>query len=508
MLKGTAEVLKGTASERFPRVTPGKKGARLGYCLVMLLLHVGPLGKTLTECCALVSIFLLAAPMMHRYSLDRFKKAQTEEPFSVNNGASVQGSGSVSSTQPRLPFVSLQARSSTAITSQMLPPASQKPLAGEQVTAPSSSVGGGQSTWQPPDWAVEPRPGLYWLDVLKDGDVVDKINLEKRRNIFGRQAVMCDFVLDHPSVSRQHAVVVQHKNGRFNFISPCIQVYFSGYLYLVEVTFTFEDCKLCSVYVIDLGSVHGTFVANERLSKESPLELEVGQSLKFAASTRSYVLRKGVAQVPQLSQPPVNFVLPPPPDPSDEEAVVAYNTLLNKLGMFRQNQDVLNASKKLVSKSHPTERSSKRVKKARVTFRDQYNGVLVEVVGISDGADVSMEPGPLGVKEGSLVGRFDDLVEITVIPKGKESVSKASHSTSARGVTEKLQQFIEKVKSPAKESLYDDSIAVSNPWAKIGDKDTVSLNGEKEEARDKSSETLRQASSTMDDDLDDLFGDA
>ncbi|MCO5603059.1 hypothetical protein L7F22_057202 [Adiantum nelumboides] len=177
-------------------------------------------GKTLNECCALVVIFLLAAPMMHRYSLDRFKKAQTEEPFSVNNGAAVQGSGSVSSTQPCLPFVSMQARtpfSSTAITSQMLPPASQKPLAVEQVTAPSASVGGGQSTWQPPDWAVEPRPGLYWLDVLKDGDVVEKINLEKRRNIFGRQAVMCDFVLDHPSVSRQHAVVVQHKNGRSGF---------------------------------------------------------------------------------------------------------------------------------------------------------------------------------------------------------------------------------------------------------------------------------------------------
>ncbi|KAI5069309.1 hypothetical protein GOP47_0015610 [Adiantum capillus-veneris] len=255
-------------------------------------------------------------------------------------------------------------------------------------------------------------------------------------------------------------------------------------------------------------TVHGTFVANERLSKDSPVELEVGQSLKFAASTRSYVLRKGVAQTPQLSQPPVNFVLPPPPDPSDEEAVVAYNTLLNRLGMFSQNQDVLNSSKKFTSKSQPTERPSKRVKKARVTFRDQYNGVLVEVVGISDGADVSTEPGPLGVKEGSLVGRFDDLVEVTVIPKGKESITKASHSTSARGVTEKLQQFIEKVKSPAKGSLYDDSIAVSNPWAKVGDNDGVSLNGEKGEAKDVTSEASKLTSSSMDDDLDDLFGDA
>ncbi|KAI5069310.1 hypothetical protein GOP47_0015611 [Adiantum capillus-veneris] len=176
-----------------------------------------------------IVLLQFAAPIMHRYSLDRFKKAQTEEPFSVNNGAVAQVAGSVASTQSRPPFTSMPARSpfpSTAITNQMLPPASQKSVAVEQVASPSSSIGGGQSTWQPPDWAVEPRPGLYWLDVVKDGEVVDKINLEKRRNIFGRQAIMCDFVLDHPSVSRQHAVVVQHKNGRSDLSqSLCRVVY-------------------------------------------------------------------------------------------------------------------------------------------------------------------------------------------------------------------------------------------------------------------------------------------
>lgn len=90
----------------------------------------------------------------------------------------------------------------------------------------------------------------------------------------------------------------------------------------------------CSVYVIDLGSVHGTFVANERLSKDNPVELEVGQSLRFAASTRSYVLRK-IVQGSALArtEPPANFVYPPAPDASDEEAVVAYNTSLNRLGV-------------------------------------------------------------------------------------------------------------------------------------------------------------------------------
>lgn len=81
------------------------------------------------------------------------------------------------------------------------------------VQTSSTALGQGQSNWQPPDWAVEFKNGLYVLEVLKEGGLVDKICLEKRRALFGRQAILCDYVLDHPSVSRQHAAVVQHKNG-------------------------------------------------------------------------------------------------------------------------------------------------------------------------------------------------------------------------------------------------------------------------------------------------------
>ena len=83
---------------------------------------------------------------------------------------------------------------------------------------------------------------------------------------------------------------------------------------------------MCSIYVIDLGSVHGTFVANERVTKDNPVELEIGQSLCFAASSRSYILRKNTASLLPMQQLPPQFTLPDPPDPSDEDAVVAYST--------------------------------------------------------------------------------------------------------------------------------------------------------------------------------------
>eukprot|EP00249_Psilotum_nudum_P022065 c28360_g2_i1 orf=245-1612(+) len=390
--------------------------------------------------------------MFNRYSLDRFKKAQSIEPFSVNAG--VAAPAPPPQAKPPLPATELP-KSSPPVTAQPQPQsrsqpqllqtasASEPPVAA--VSVHSTGIGNGQSNWQPPDWAVEPRPGVYWLEVVKDGEVLDRIPLDRRRHIFGRQIVTCDFVLDHPSVSRQHAAVVQHKNG--------------------------------SIFIIDLGSVHGTFVANERLTKDNPVELEVGQSLRFAASTRSYVLRKGVPQAPQ--QLPVNLVLPPPPDQSDEEAVVAYNTILNRLNVAGTYNDMTNESRMGDSNTRgkvgdpEAEMVRKKARRSRVTFRDLYDGVLVEVVGVSDGADVSTEPGPVGVKEGSLVGKYESLVQVTVIPKGQEDAKSKAESTTPKGVSQKLQQYLEKVKSPSKAGLYGDlygdsfSGQVGASWANI-----------------------------------------
>jgi len=157
--------------------------------------------------------------MYGRTGLDRFKKAESVEPFSValNSApktASQPPARVVCQSYPHqqsqytLPYGQLHASQKPAAESALPPAVSSTP---PQVT----QIGGGQSTWQPPDWAIEPRPGVYYLEVLKDGQVLDRINLDRRRHIFGRQFHACDFVLDHQSVSRQHAAVVPHKNGRF-----------------------------------------------------------------------------------------------------------------------------------------------------------------------------------------------------------------------------------------------------------------------------------------------------
>ncbi|MBA0839973.1 hypothetical protein Goarm_005654 [Gossypium armourianum] len=354
--------------------------------------------------------------MYGRGGLDRFKKAQSLEPFSV----------SLSSSSPKTAPKAGQVEQHSHIQNAVAQPQQEEDVQSK----PATQVGAGQSTWQPPDWAIEPRPGVYYLQVVKEGQVLETINIDRRRLIFGRQYHTCDFVLNHLSVSRQHAAVVPHKNG-------------SSY-------------NLNSIYVIDLGSAHGTFVANERLTKDTPVELEVGQSLRFAASTRTYILRKNNAALFPRPPPPTEINLPPRPDPSDEEAVVAYNTLINRYGLSKS--DLLPKSISLVESEDSTlpERATKRMRKLKVTFRDQAGGELVEVVGISDGADVETETGPIGVKEGSLVGKYGSLVQTTVIPKGKDVSSVKEDGVSQKGVTDKLQELLNKVKNTPKGGIYDD----------------------------------------------------
>lgn len=178
--------------------------------------------------------------------LDRFKKAQSLEPFSVTVNSSsktgAQPATKVVSHSSALPSQSQTSLHQTQYQQQSLQQVQQHhasqiasgleaaPLLGQ--TQQATQVGGGQSTWQPPDWAIEPRPGVYYLEVLKDGQVLDRINLDRRRHIFGRQVQTCDFVLDHQSVSRQHAAVIPHKNGRLVHLCSslvfleCIQLHY------------------------------------------------------------------------------------------------------------------------------------------------------------------------------------------------------------------------------------------------------------------------------------------
>jgi len=67
------------------------------------------------------------------------------------------------------------------------------------------------------------------------------------------------FVINHPSLSRQHAVVIHGDNS--------------------------------TAYIVDLGSLHGTYLNLEQLQPYEPRLLENGNIVTFGLSSRQYVVR-------------------------------------------------------------------------------------------------------------------------------------------------------------------------------------------------------------------------
>ncbi|KAM4124326.1 hypothetical protein ACB094_01G222400 [Castanea mollissima] len=109
-----------------------------------------------------------------------------------------------------------------------------------------------------PPWSAAPCHRFY-LEVLKDGSIIDQFQVnEKGAYMFGR-VDLCDFVLDHLSVSRFHAVIQFKRNGH--------------------------------AYLYDLGSTHGTSINKCQVKKGVYMDLHVGDVIRFGLSSRLYIFQ-------------------------------------------------------------------------------------------------------------------------------------------------------------------------------------------------------------------------
>ncbi|KAM7520607.1 hypothetical protein LguiB_019569 [Lonicera macranthoides] len=109
-----------------------------------------------------------------------------------------------------------------------------------------------------PSW-TSPPCHHYFLEVLKDGFIIDQFDVyEKGAYMFGR-VDLCDFVLEHPTISRFHAVLQFKSNG--------------------------------DAYLYDLSSTHGTCINKNQVKKNAYVELHVGDVIRFGHSSRLYIFQ-------------------------------------------------------------------------------------------------------------------------------------------------------------------------------------------------------------------------
>lgn len=136
------------------------------------------------------------------------------------------------------------------------------------LAAASNTTNGVVLKYSEPSEARKPPGSQRWrLFVFKDKDIIDTINLNSSSCwLIGRDRAVVDLPVDHPSCSKQHAVV------QFRFVTK---------------TDEFGD-KESGVrpYLLDLESANGTGVAGKRIPESRYVELKDGDLITFGLSTR------------------------------------------------------------------------------------------------------------------------------------------------------------------------------------------------------------------------------
>lgn len=113
-------------------------------------------------------------------------------------------------------------------------------------------------TYDAPPWSALPSAD-FQLEVLKDGSIVDTIELkDKEFFTLGRQHGLVDITMDHPSISRVHAVLNFRDDG--------------------------------ALMLRDMGSAQGTQLNKVPCEKDTYYRVYVGDMIRFGASTRKYIV--------------------------------------------------------------------------------------------------------------------------------------------------------------------------------------------------------------------------
>ena len=103
--------------------------------------------------------------------------------------------------------------------------------------------------------------------------------------VFGRLPV-CDVSLEHPSISRYHAVLQYRPSDATNTTTDTESK--------EGKTLPFGAPNEAGFYVYDLNSTHGSFLNKSKLQPRVYYRVRVGQMVRFGGSSRLFVLEVSI----------------------------------------------------------------------------------------------------------------------------------------------------------------------------------------------------------------------
>ncbi|KAI9202086.1 SMAD/FHA domain-containing protein [Polychytrium aggregatum] len=142
---------------------------------------------------------------------------------------------------------------------------------------PSGLLGADQNTFKgvvlkysEPIEARKPT-ARYRLYVFKGEEQIDLLHIHRQSAyLIGRDRVVADIPIDHPSCSKQHAAL--------------------QYRQIVTTDELGQTQRTVKPYIIDLNSTNGVMVNGDRIPASRYVELRSGDTIKFGQSSRDYVL--------------------------------------------------------------------------------------------------------------------------------------------------------------------------------------------------------------------------
>lgn len=125
---------------------------------------------------------------------------------------------------------------------------------------------------EPPDARLPSATSAPWrLFIFKGQDLLEELKLYERTSwLVGRERQVADILTEHPSCSKQHAVM--------------------QFRYTEKVVGDYGDKRAkVRLYVIDLESANGTWLNGEKIEGRRYVEVKSGDVVKFGESAREYV---------------------------------------------------------------------------------------------------------------------------------------------------------------------------------------------------------------------------
>ena len=130
-----------------------------------------------------------------------------------------------------------------------------------------------------PAWSGIPAIPHH-LSVIKNGVELSDISLVDQPYCVIGRLPSCHIRLEHPSISRYHAVI-QHRPTA----DPS-----SSSSYSEQYTMYSSVPREAGYYVYDLHSTHGTFINKNKIQPRLYYRLRIGQTVRFGGSSRLFVL--------------------------------------------------------------------------------------------------------------------------------------------------------------------------------------------------------------------------